>query len=147
LSGVRYLTARLEDSVVLVIDLSVIKNSSVSTALQPAPGLPATYRIEAGDALGIYSRPEDEGCVRNKKHISTTTRHGNSSTSPRGTDIVEFFFILIRRPKKDVKKEVRIRDGAFLSSFSSEGRSTTDPFGVLENRCERRDMVLLLRWS
>lgn len=108
---------------------------------RPSLDDPATYRIEGADPPGVYSRPGDEGCIRNKKHISTTTRHGNSSTRPKGTDILEFFLILIRRLKKDVKKDAGSRDGAFLSGSLSEGRSTTEPFGVLENRCERSDMV------
>jgi len=92
----------------------------------------------------MYNLPGDDGCVKKRKQISTTTRHGNSSTRPRGTDIVEFFFILIRRRKDDVRKEVGDRDGAFLSDRLRDGRSMTDPFGVFENRCERSDIVFIV---
>ena len=42
-----------------------------------------------------------------------------------------------------MKKDAGSRDDAFLSGSLSDGRSTTDPFGVLENRCERSDMVFI----
>lgn len=93
----------------------------------------------------MYKRPGEEGCVINRKHIRTTTKHGNSNTRPSGTDIVEFFFILMRRLKKDVTRDVGVRDGTFLSGLFIEGRSTTDPFGILENRCERSDIPFVVQ--
>jgi hypothetical protein len=60
------------------------------------------YLIVGGAPAGMNMRPGDEGCCRNRTHIMIMTRHGNSSTRPSGTEMVESFFNLMRRLKKDI---------------------------------------------
>ena len=59
------------------------------------------YLIEGGAPAGSNIRPGDDGCLTKRMRISTKTMHGKSSTNPRGMEIEEFPFNLIRRRKND----------------------------------------------
>jgi hypothetical protein len=85
----------------------------------------------------MSKRPGDEGCRRKRKHISMTTRHGKNSTSPRGTDIVEFFFSRIRCLKNDDCSLCEFR-----SASSAYVCAPGKVFGAEEKRFVRNDILL-----
>jgi len=94
LAGVGLEAARDEDLVMLLADFSVAAMSASCSAL---PVLKKTHLIAGGAPAGINILPDELGCLTNSTRIRMTTMHGNSSTTPRGTEMAEFPFSLSGR--------------------------------------------------
>lgn len=60
-----------------------------------------THRILGGVPAGTNIRPGELGCLTTKMRMRMTTKLGNKSRNPSGTDMEEFPFNLIRLRKKD----------------------------------------------
>lgn len=87
------------------------------------------YLMDGGVPAGTNMRPGEFGCFITRMRINMTTRLGNSNRKPRGIDMEEFPFSLIRRRKKDN------RDTDFGFSFFQS--STAGVEGkLLYSRCK-----------
>ena len=97
-----------EDFVVLFADPPVgIKVSKLPTAENHESRVPDSYRMEGGAPAGTMNLPGPDGCRTNIMRISIMTSKGNSSTTPRGIDILEFPFNRILRWKKSSLGAIR----------------------------------------
>lgn len=103
-----------------------------------------TYRIAGGAPAGISILPGELGCLTNRTSMRITTMHGNRTTTPRGTDILELPFNL-RGLRKKARREVIPLDFAFVFS-SLVGRCEEVAGTRLYVRRKRSMMADLQRW-
>lgn len=83
-----------------------------------------TYLIAGGAPAGINILPGDAGCLTKSTSMRITTIQGKSTTTPNGTDMLEFPLSL-RGLRKKARREAnrfvgRIVDDDGFLSFSSE---------------------------
>lgn len=72
--------------------------------------------MEGGVPAGTNMRPVELGCLTTRIRINTTTKLGKSNRKPRGIDMDEFPFSLIRLRKKDNLDAAVFGFGPFHSS-------------------------------
>ncbi len=69
----------------------------------------ATYLIAGGAPAGINILPGDAGCLTKSTRMRMTTMQGKSTTTPNGTDILEF-----PRNLKGLRKKARREANRFV---------------------------------
>ena len=115
------------------------------TVLHPAESVDFAYLIKGGAPAGISILPGEDGCRTMRMRINIITMSGNKITTPRGIDIFEFPFNLIRLLKKanlgDSRSFCRAifsRDGRLgeegirFTSFCTNPMDATDESVTLE---------------